>query len=74
VGQTWEIDSLRAALAHNAPRLSVRDRETGREFEVVAAFSDHERSILLDGGLLRHLREGGRTLTHQHVESGAAER
>jgi hypothetical protein len=53
--------------------LKVTVQENGREFEVRAEFSDHERSILLDGGLLRHLREGGKTLTHQHIESGAAE-
>ena len=72
-GQTWAIDGLRAGLAHAEETLKVKVEETGREFEVRAEFSDHERSILLDGGLLRHLREGGKTLTHQHIESGAAE-
>ena len=74
LGQTWVVDGVRAALSTGRASLRARVEATGREFDVLADFSDHERAILLDGGLLRHLREGGKTLSHQQIESGAAER
>jgi aconitate hydratase len=72
-GQTWVVPEVRAALAEGREKLRVRDQESNREFGVLARLSAEERAVLLDGGLLIHLRGGGQVLANPHVESGAAE-
>jgi len=56
VGQTWRLPRLREELARGAERISatIDGRE---ELKLAHDLSEHEREILLAGGLLAHLRE-----------------
>ena len=73
LGQSWEIPAIRRALVEGRDQLQVSVAEADRKFTVGAAFSQSERDVLLAGGVLRHLREGGIALANTDVVSGAAE-
>jgi predicted aconitate hydratase len=56
VGQCWEFPDLRDELEQNADTISVKV-DDGEELELSQDFSEHERQILVAGGLLSYLRE-----------------
>jgi aconitate hydratase len=59
VGQTWRLPRLREELEAGADQLTVEITDTDESFPATHDFSEAERRILLDGGLLNHLRSGG---------------
>lgn len=69
-GDTWEIPGIRQALAEGREEVTVRVEERGEEIKLLARFSPRERTVLLDGGLLAHIREGGDSLSAGEVASG----
>ncbi|MBV9685328.1 MAG: hypothetical protein JO046_26280, partial [Solirubrobacterales bacterium] len=58
VGQKWSLPSLREELEKGSETISVRIEDTGDEVTLTHDFSEHEREILLAGGLLSYLRDG----------------
>jgi aconitate hydratase len=56
---TWEIPEIRRALETGADEILVRCGEMGCTFPIAARFTPHERDVLLAGGLLAQLRQGG---------------
>jgi aconitate hydratase len=58
VGQTWRLPRLREELEAGADELTVEIADTDDSFAATHDFSEAERRILLDGGLLNHLRSG----------------
>jgi aconitate hydratase len=59
VGQTWTFPNLRSELREGAERISVKIEDSGEELLLSHDFSEHEREILVAGGLLSYLREEG---------------
>lgn len=57
VGQRWSLPKLRAELSEGSDTISARIEDTGEELALSHDFSEHEREILLTGGLLSYLRE-----------------
>jgi len=57
VGQKWSLPKLREELQGGSETISVKIEDTGDEFTLGHDFSQHEREILLAGGLLSYLRE-----------------
>ncbi len=55
VGQCWEFPQLRDQLEQGSGSITVRI-DNGDELELSQDFSEHERQILLAGGLLSYLR------------------
>ncbi|MBI3971952.1 MAG: aconitate hydratase [Chloroflexi bacterium] len=72
-GDAWEVPGVRAALAQGERALMVRIRETGQEVPVEANLSPRERQVLLAGGLLAHVRAGGRPISLSLGQSGAVD-
>jgi aconitate hydratase len=68
-GDTWEIPEIRHALARGAEELLVHCGEMSCTIPVAARFTPHERDVLLAGGLLAHLRQGGPPLSVHHGRS-----
>jgi aconitate hydratase len=58
-GDTWRIEGVRKAVAAGERRLTAKSH-ADEEIPLEARLLPREREILLAGGLLRHLREGGR--------------
>ncbi len=58
-GNTWELPRIREALERGDPEIQVVVRETGATFKVSCDVSARERAVLVSGGLLAHLRDGG---------------
>ena len=56
VGQCWEFPNLRQELEQGSDTITVRIDE-GDELKLSQDFSEHEREILVAGGLLSYLRE-----------------
>ncbi len=56
VGQCWEFPHLREELEQGSDTISVKI-DDGEELELSQDFSEHEREILVAGGLLSYLRE-----------------
>jgi predicted aconitate hydratase len=56
VGQCWTFPELREELVQGSERIAVRI-DGDAELELTHDFSEHEREILLAGGLLSYLRE-----------------
>jgi aconitate hydratase len=56
VEQCWEFPNLRQELEEGADKITVKIHD-GDELELTHDFSEHERAILLAGGLLSYLRE-----------------
>jgi aconitate hydratase len=59
VGNTWTLPKVRDELGGDGDTITVRDEDSGEEFEVTHDFAPKERELLLEGGLLRWLREHG---------------
>jgi len=58
-GDTWRIEGVRKAVAAGERKLTAKSH-ADEEIPLEARLLPREREILLAGGLLRHLREGGR--------------
>jgi predicted aconitate hydratase len=58
VGQCWAFPRLRQELEQGAETITVQI-DDGEELALRHDFSEHEREILLAGGLLRYVRERG---------------
>jgi aconitate hydratase len=58
VGHTWRLPRLREELEAGADQLTVEIADMDKSFAAAHDFSEAERGILLDGGLLNHLRSG----------------
>jgi aconitate hydratase len=56
VGQCWEFANLRQALEQGRDKITVQI-DDGEELELSQDFSEHEREILVAGGLLSYLRQ-----------------
>jgi aconitate hydratase len=57
VGQKWSLPKLREELEQGSETISARIEDTGDGLTLSDDFSEHEREILLAGGLLSYLRE-----------------
>jgi O-methyltransferase involved in polyketide biosynthesis len=57
VGQTWEVPKLGEELDNGSETISARIEDSGDELTLRHDFSEHERQILIAGGLLSYLRE-----------------
>ena len=57
VGQTWKLPKLRDELEQGADKITAVIEDNDTELELSHDFSEHEREILVAGGLLSYLRE-----------------
>jgi aconitate hydratase len=57
VGQTWILPEIHRELAEGAATITARIDDSGDELTLRHDFSEHEREILLAGGLLSFLRD-----------------
>jgi aconitate hydratase len=57
VGQLWRLPEIKQELTDGAERISVEIGDSGEEVALTHDFSEHEREILVAGGLLSYLRE-----------------
>jgi hypothetical protein len=57
-GESWRIEGARAAVAGGAESLTA-EPESGGPIPLTISLSAREREILLAGGLLELVREGG---------------
>jgi aconitate hydratase len=57
VGQTWALPEIRRELSEGAETITARIDDSGDELTLRHDFSEHEREILLAGGLLSFLRD-----------------
>lgn len=72
-GDTWRIEGLRDALVAGERTVAARIEETGKSIELQAFLSARERQVLLDGGLVAHLRAGGGALSVNLGRSGSVD-
>ena len=72
-GDTWELPDIRALLEQGETEVPARLAETGEQIMLHALFSPREERILIHGGLLAHVRLGGRTLSAGKPISGAVD-
>ena len=71
VGQKWLLPELRSELENGSESITARIEDSGDEVTLSHDFSEHEREILLAGGLLSYLREGqGKNGASGKAESG----
>jgi 3-isopropylmalate dehydratase small subunit len=59
VGQTWTFPKLREELAEGAETITATIEDTDDSLTLRHDFSEHEREILIAGGLLSYLRQNG---------------
>ncbi len=57
VGQTWKLPKLREELEQGSDTITAQIEDSGEELTLTHDFSEHEREILVAGGLLSFLRE-----------------
>jgi aconitate hydratase len=57
VGQTWKLPKLREELEQGSDTITAQIEDSGEELKLSHDFSEHEREILIAGGLLRYLRQ-----------------
>src|SRR5947209_6709751 len=57
VGQTWTFPNLRQELADGAETITAKIEDTDAELKLSHDFTEHERAILIAGGLASYLRE-----------------
>jgi aconitate hydratase len=57
-GDTWEIEGVRETVESGETKLIAKS-EAGEEITLEASLLPREREVLLAGGMLKHLREGG---------------
>jgi aconitate hydratase len=62
-GNVWHLDNVRQALAHGEREIVVRVEETGAQITALADLTPRERAVLLSGGLLAHVRQGGQPIS-----------
>jgi len=72
-GDVLELTSIRQALADGETEFAVRLGEGDKSFKVRLNFSPRERRMLNNGGLLAHIRQGGRPLSNEKAVSGAVD-
>jgi aconitate hydratase len=72
-GETWEMPNLAEQLAAGATDITVRVVEEDREFTVRANFSPRERRMLINGGMLAHIKAGGKMLSAEKAQSAAVD-
>jgi aconitate hydratase len=72
-GDPWELVDLRGALERGDTTVTARAADSGAEIRLRAAFSARERAVLLDGGLLAHVRAGGALLSAGPAHSAAVD-
>ncbi|OZG26315.1 aconitate hydratase [Williamsia sp. 1138] len=60
VGQTWNVIGLRQALIEGASTIDITSEDGESALKLTLDLTDGERSVLLAGGLLAHIRDGGR--------------
>jgi aconitate hydratase len=59
VEQCWVLPNIRQELTDGAETITAKIEDTGDELTLSHDFSEHEREILVAGGLLAYLREQG---------------
>lgn len=59
-GERWHLPGLAAAVTGGAHAVTART-DSGRDVELLLPLSPGERAVLGAGGLLAHIRVGGRT-------------
>ncbi len=57
VEQTWQLSEIRRELEQGTDTVTARIEDSGEELQLTHDFSEHEREILVAGGLLSFLRE-----------------
>ncbi|MBV9801469.1 MAG: aconitate hydratase [Solirubrobacterales bacterium] len=57
VGQTWTLPAIKQELQDGAETISARIEDTGQDLALAHDLSEHERAILVAGGLLSYLRD-----------------
>jgi aconitate hydratase len=72
-GDTWELPDIREALLEGREEVEMRVAERGVACKLRGRFSQRERQVLLSGGLLAHVREGGHSLSADQAVSGAVD-
>jgi aconitate hydratase len=65
VGTRWRIRGLRRALLGGADEIAVE--ASGQQITLAIVLTPGERRVLAAGGLLAHIRAGGRTAVHPHA-------
>jgi aconitate hydratase len=58
VGQKWSLPKLREELESGSETITAKIEDSGDELTLSHDFSEHERAILVAGGLLSYLRDG----------------
>jgi aconitate hydratase len=58
VGQTWTLPNLKEELEQGSETITAKIEDTDEELALSHDFSEHEREILVAGGLLSYLRRG----------------
>ncbi len=61
VGQEWSLPEIRRELSDGAETITARIVDRGEDVTLTHDFSEHEREILVAGGLLSYLRESERS-------------
>ena len=72
-GHTWDIPNLTEQLAAGATEIKVYIREQAREFIVKANYSPRERRMLNNGGMLAHVKAGGKMLSAEKANSAGVD-
>jgi aconitate hydratase len=72
-GDTWEFADLRTLLESGATEIPVRVVERQTTLTLQANFSGRERRMLLNGGMLAHIRAGGGMLSAEKAHSAAVD-
>src|SRR5205085_6987759 len=72
-GDTWEIANLRALLESGATEIPVRIVERQATLMLQANFSGRESRMLVNGGMLAHIRAGGSMLSAEKAHSAAVD-
>jgi aconitate hydratase len=72
-GDTWEMPDIRRALAESEAEVTAKIVEQNQEIKLRAKFSPRERRMLNNGGLLAHIRMGGKPLSAGKAISAAVD-
>jgi aconitate hydratase len=72
-GDTWELPDIGTALRQGQTEIVVHVVERDRAFLVRANLSPRERMVLNNGGMLAHVRLGGKSLSAQKAVSAAVD-
>ncbi len=72
-GDVLELPNIRQALEDGLTEFTVHLTESDKTFKVRLNFSPRERRMLNNGGLLAHIRQGGRPLSNEKAVSGAVD-